>query len=378
VWQLLRSFGAALGGRQAPSRRPRQRPASWRPHLETLEDRLVLSTVSSIASNFNGNAIPAGDTLWFSSVGKITGVGSSPVNVYLTDQTITFNVSGAPVTVNVPNATITIVPGATSASTTFDPTTNTWLTTEPSQLSGNTVLAGAGYSVTSTLPGGINPVTWQASFSTDTPGVKVNWQWAAAVYTQFTTDYTAVGIKPVDDNHLSTYQNSDQAGTPENFKAYLTGGARGGGGSNFTGSYSGTASVAPDVVQPPQPQQFATLSGTVFDDRMHPDGIQESGEPGIAGVTMTLTGFDTNGNRVVLTATTDANGKFTFSNVPPGSYMLAQSRVSVLLYGQDTPGTVDGVNPDGNPFGNGEIGRITLNAGDNAVNYNFANIGGGG
>jgi hypothetical protein len=30
---------------------------------------------------------------------------------------------------------------------------------------------------------------------------------------------------------------------PENYKKFVVGGARGGGGSNFTGSYSGTASM---------------------------------------------------------------------------------------------------------------------------------------
>jgi hypothetical protein len=47
----------------------------------------------------------------------------------------------------------------------------------------------------------------------------------------------------VDDNKASQYLNSDHAGTPENFKPYATDGATGGGGSNYTGSYSGTATV---------------------------------------------------------------------------------------------------------------------------------------
>jgi hypothetical protein len=35
-----------------------------------------------------------------------------------------------------------------------------------------------------------------------------------------------LGVKPVDDNKASIYQNSDHAGTPENFKTFATGGAR--------------------------------------------------------------------------------------------------------------------------------------------------------
>jgi hypothetical protein len=87
-------------------------------------------------------------------------------------------------------------------------------------------------------------VIWQGTFSSDTAGLTVNWQWGAAAYTNFSSKYNDLGVKPVDDNKASQYQNSDHAGTPENFKAYVVGGARGGGGSNFTGSYSGTGSCA--------------------------------------------------------------------------------------------------------------------------------------
>ena len=63
----------------------------------------------------------------------------------------------------------------------------------------------------------------------------LNWKWAAAAYTNFSTDYNALKVKPVDDNNVSHYQNSDHAGTPENYKGYVIGGARGGGGSNCAG-----------------------------------------------------------------------------------------------------------------------------------------------
>jgi hypothetical protein len=70
----------------------------------------------------------------------------------------------------------------------------------------------------------------------------------AAVYTVLTTNYNVLGVKPAHTN-TCLYDNSDHAGTPEGidpgsgrpFKSFVTGGARGGGGSNWTGSWSGTA-----------------------------------------------------------------------------------------------------------------------------------------
>jgi hypothetical protein len=348
------------------SARASTRAVGRRPVVETLEDRTVPSTVSSITSNFNGTAIPAGDTVWFSSVGKVQGVGSTPVTLHITAQTISFSVAGAPVTVSVPDATVIISPAVTSATTTFDATTNTWVTTEPPNLSGNTFLGGVAFTVTQGLPGGINPVTWQASFSTDTPGISVNWQWAAAVYRQFGTDYGALGVKPVDANNVSAYLNSDHAGTPESFKTYVTGGARGGGGSNFTGSYSATGHVTPAVVMA---QQLASLSGTVFADTNF-DGVQDNGETGLGGVTIFLE--DTSGN-VLGQTQTDGNGHYSFTGLAPGSYVLVESPVPGYGHGQDAAGTVNGVTVGSAP-GGGEIDGITLNGGDAGINYNFAEL----
>ena len=125
-----------------------------------------------------------------------------------------------------------------------------WVTTVPlSGLSGKVFLDGFALQAPTPggFPGGIHDVTWQGMFFSVTPGLKVQWQWAAAVYphANFSADYSALGVKPVDDNNASVYQNSDHAGTPENFRENVVGGARGGGGSNFTGSYSGTAASFP-------------------------------------------------------------------------------------------------------------------------------------
>jgi hypothetical protein len=111
-------------------------------------------------------------------------------------------------------------------------------------------------------------VTWSGVFTSDTPGVTLQWQWAAAVYTSFNSDYNALGVKPVDDNHASQYQNGDHAGTPENYKAFVTAGARGNGGANYTGGYSGTLSVTPCAPTPtPTPTRTPTNTRTATPTR---------------------------------------------------------------------------------------------------------------
>jgi len=195
-------------------------------------------TTSSISANFNGTAIAAGDSIWFSSVLKPSGLGSNPVTIFVRQSTITFTASGTNYSVAVPDSNITFSPGAASATISFDATKKLWQITVPSSgLAGNTLLDAAQFVVpTGGMPGGIQNAKWQANFSTDASGINMQWQWAAAAYTSFNTSDGSLGVKPVDDNKASQYQNSDHAGTPENYKTYVVGGATGGGGSNYTGS----------------------------------------------------------------------------------------------------------------------------------------------
>jgi len=212
----------------------------------TCPPQLHVCAGTSITSNFNGTAIAGGNTIWFNSVLKPSGIStSSPTTLTFTNQTISFTAkSGVSYTLPVPDSTITYSPTATTATTTFSG--GQWTTTVPSSYGGNVFLAGLPFTVPAGgLAGGINPVVWSGTISTSNPAVTVNWQWAAAVYTAFNGDPAALNVKPVDANNLSAYANSDHAGTPEAYKSFVVGGARGGGGSNFTGSYSGTGHTCP-------------------------------------------------------------------------------------------------------------------------------------
>jgi hypothetical protein len=69
--------------------------------------------------------------------------------------------------------------------------------------------------------------------------------------------------------------------------------------------------------------QTKTLTGSigafVWND-LNQNGIQESGEAGLAGVTVKLLG--SNGTKVLATTKTDANGHYSFSNLPAGKYYI--------------------------------------------------------
>jgi hypothetical protein len=352
-----RSIGAGL--RIATSHRPGPKaPARRHPlRLEGLEERVVLSGLTSITGNFNGTAIPANDYLWFSSVGKVQGVGLAPVTLQFTNQSITFVANGTTYNLGVPNSVVTISLTATTA-TTFDTSTDTWTTSVTPNFSGNVFLAGLSLPLPAGLPGGIKNVTWQSQVSSDTAGLTVNWQWAAAVYSHFSADESALGVKPVDDNHLGVYHNSDHAGTPEQFKSFVVGGATGGGGSNFTGSYSATGKVTPDVLAAP-----ASIAGIVTD--------LDCNNVGIAGITITLTGMNNLGQTVQLTTVTAFDGSYQFTGLQPGTYALAETLPTGVTDDQNSTGTVGGsTTSDG-------FSGIVLNAGVNAIEYNFGDLDGG-
>jgi hypothetical protein len=192
---------------------------------------------TTIADAFNATPIAAGSVIWFNTVLSLSGLHSGGATVNFDNVTISFAAGGTPYTLSVPGATVTVSPTAPNATTTFDATTGRWKTIAPAGLAGNVFLDGLAFPVPTDLPGNIKPVTWSGQFSSDTPGVTIQWQWAAAVYTTFGTEGDSLGVKPVDDKKASIYQNLDPAGTPESFKAFLTGGATGN-GSNFTGSSS--------------------------------------------------------------------------------------------------------------------------------------------
>jgi hypothetical protein len=204
------------------------------------------SVIGSINSNFNGTAITGTGTnpgyLWFNSNFSVKGMTEGK-KVTLTNSKVSINGTWY----NVPDAVITFTNTVSCATTSFDGTK--WVTSIPVAGSDEIFLSGLVLPLPNGLPGGAI-VTWTGTFSTNQPGVCLQWKWGAAAYkpwplTGGSPDYNAAQIKAA--HQTCAYNNGDHAGTPENasVKKAVTGGARGGGGSNWTGSWSSTGSLCP-------------------------------------------------------------------------------------------------------------------------------------
>ena len=203
-------------------------------------------------SNFNGTSVAAGTYLWFNANFTASHVPASGVTIDFTHGNIAFSVEGHSYSLAVPNARITFSPGASCTSTTFDSVTNTWMTTVPISGDDEIFLTGLAWPVPSGgLAPGANPVNFSGTYSSETkaPGLSIQMKWSVAAYSKFTTNYNALQIKA---GHKTACgeSNGDHAGTPEGvdntntpWKHYLVAGPRGGGGSNFTGSWSGTLGI---------------------------------------------------------------------------------------------------------------------------------------
>ncbi|UEG48879.1 DUF11 domain-containing protein [Ferruginibacter lapsinanis] len=112
-----------------------------------------------------------------------------------------------------------------------------------------------------------------------------------------------------------------------------------------------------------------SIGDLVWDDQNN-NGIQDTGEPGLSGVVVTLT----YPNNSTINTTTDANGGYTFSNLAPGTYSLAFATPSGFSASTANVGGND--LKDSDPIG-GVVTGIVLTAGqlDTTVDAAFACIG---
>lgn len=308
---------------------------------------------SSASTAFNATALAAGNTVWFVSRLKVSGLGSAVTTIYARQASISFTVNGTPRSISVPDARIIFDPAASTTTTSFDTTAQRWVTRVSSGNNGKNVFAGGvAFAIPAGgLPGGINPVTWTAALTVDQPGITFNWNWAAAVYTSFSTNYNAIGVKPVDGNAQNPYNNNDQAGAPENYKSSVTGGATGNGGTNYTGNWTSNLNVTPC--------QAYQVGDFVWHDANR-DGLQSAGETGIADVQVNL--FSPDG--VMLESTsTSASGAYSFLTVP-GSYYLEFVAPTGYAFTLPNQGANPALDSDADPV-SGQTALFTLGAAQN-------------
>ncbi|PIE16080.1 MAG: hypothetical protein CSA68_04275, partial [Rhodobacterales bacterium] len=112
------------------------------------------------------------------------------------------------------------------------------------------------------------------------------------------------------------------------------------------------------------------MSGTLYRD-FNADGTEDGTDTGIAGATMTLSGTTFDGVSFSTTATTDANGDYTFNYVPQGNYTVTRGNPSEphLVDGADSAG-----DQGGSPAAPNQITGISLAANTAAVNYDFTMV----
>jgi protocatechuate 3,4-dioxygenase beta subunit len=115
----------------------------------------------------------------------------------------------------------------------------------------------------------------------------------------------------------------------------------------------------------------ASLSGFVYGDQ-NDNGVKDAQDPGIASITVTLTGTDDTGAAVNLSQTTAADGSYTFSGLRPGTYALSETGSDSYLDGKDNVGS------QGGTAGHDQISAIALQPGVAGVNNNFGELNGTG
>jgi hypothetical protein len=211
------------------------------------------ATTAKNSSKFFEKCIDKDKYIWFTSVIKLVGQApSNGVSVQVTNGTITLP---GGTSVQVPNGTITFSPNTSQTSTVW--VNGMWETTVPLNTQGAVFATGLAYEVPACFcPKGKEEVTWNAPFSSNVPGVEVDWQWSAAVYQgngQYGPPsqwYGWLGVKSADYQCDTNYRNNDCAGTPEWSKQFLCQGATGLGGKDYCGLRGGSVDV---LICPPPP-----------------------------------------------------------------------------------------------------------------------------
>jgi hypothetical protein len=199
---------------------------------------MATSCGSSVTAAGNSGQVQPGQFLWFNmhfvpttKPTVLTKYSVTNVQIHFTD-----TLTGKGYNVTAPSAQITLNDSSVSMPTS-NFTGGQWIIQIPPSASGSDEIFMTGFSWQNTIGKNVQPKDFNisANFSTSTVGTSVIWQFGVALYNSHFMDngYDGLGVLLM--------HKADHAGTPELQKGSFLGGAgTGGGGSNFTGSWSST------------------------------------------------------------------------------------------------------------------------------------------
>lgn len=117
----------------------------------------------------------------------------------------------------------------------------------------------------------------------------------------------------------------------------------------------------------------SAISGRVWEDTDN-DGVIDPSEQGIGNVVVRLTGTDLAGNTITREVTTQPDGSYAFTELPPGTYTLTEpDQPAGTLNGTTAPGTGGGTAtpPTSTPS---VISDVVLGVGEEASGNNFGEV----
>ncbi len=122
--------------------------------------------------------------------------------------------------------------------------------------------------------------------------------------------------------------------------------------------------------------QNSSISGRVWLDGDN-NGVADAGEAGIAGVTVRLSGTDSTGAPVTAEVQTDAQGRYSFTDLTPGTYVVTEpTQPADTLNGQTVAGSTGGTATPVTSVPS-QIEGIVLGANQHSTDNNFGELRGG-